>query len=161
MSGVADAFELLALLLTRHQNNAEGARLLGAASAVRFAAGCRRLPAHEATAQEAADLARAALGEQAYGSAVAEGEALTRDAAVTYATRGRGERSRPRHGWDSLTPAEREVVAHLVRGGSNKEIAARLFVSPRTVQTHLSRVYAKVGITSRLRLAQEAVRHLG
>jgi DNA-binding CsgD family transcriptional regulator len=53
-----------------------------------------------------------------------------------------------------LTPTERQV-AQLVRGGlSNREVAAQLFVSPRTVDFHLRNVFAKTGIASRAGLAQ-------
>ena len=52
-----------------------------------------------------------------------------------------------------LTEAERRVVGLVREGYSNREIAVRLGVSIRTVETHLSRVYTKLGIGSRLQLA--------
>ena len=54
-------------------------------------------------------------------------------------------------------PAELDVVG-LVREGRAKGIAARLFVSPRTFQAHLTHSYTKLGLTSRVQLAQEAAR---
>jgi DNA-binding NarL/FixJ family response regulator len=42
---------------------------------------------------------------------------------------------------------------------ANNGIATRLFVSPRTVQPHLTHVYSKLGLTSRVQLVQEAARH--
>ena len=87
------------------------------------------------------------------------GATLSADEAVGYAQRGGGERRRPSSGWESLTPAERDVVRLVGEGLANKHIAARLVVSPRTVETHLSHVYTKLGLTSRVQLAQEATRH--
>ncbi|WP_216638155.1 response regulator transcription factor [Mycobacterium sp. 1423905.2] len=54
---------------------------------------------------------------------------------------------------------ELDVVGLAREGLGNKEIGARLFVSPRTVQTHLTHVYAKLGITSRVQLIHEATQH--
>jgi DNA-binding CsgD family transcriptional regulator len=61
--------------------------------------------------------------------------------------------------WASLTPTERDVVRLVREGLGNKDIATRLFVSPRTVQTHLTHVYTKLGLSSRVQLVQEAARH--
>jgi DNA-binding CsgD family transcriptional regulator len=75
----------------------------------------------------------------------AEGAALSIEEAIAYAQRGRGERKRPASGWASLTPAERDVVRLVSEGLGNKDIATRLFVSPRTVQAHLTHIYTNSG----------------
>ena len=102
---------------------------------------------------------RNAMGDNDFDSAWAEGAALSTEEAIAYAQRGRGQRKRPPSGWASLTPTERDVVRLVSEGLANNDIAARLFVSPRTVQTHLTHVYTKLGLTSRVQLVQEAARH--
>jgi len=83
----------------------------------------------------------------------AEGAHLTLDEAVAYVRRARGSRRRPSTGWDSLTPTELEVVRLVVDGLSNPEIGRRLFMSRGTVKTHLSHIYAKLGVANRTELA--------
>ena len=53
-----------------------------------------------------------------------------------------------------LTPQELQVAQLVQRGLTNKDVAAQLFVSPRTVDFHLRNVFAKAGVTSRVELAQ-------
>jgi DNA-binding CsgD family transcriptional regulator len=79
---------------------------------------------------------------------------------VAYAQRARGKRGRPSSGWDSLTPAEESVVRLAADGLSNPDIGTRLFMSRSTVKTHLSHVYAKLGVTNRTELATLAAVHL-
>ena len=69
--------------------------------------------------------------------------------------------SRAQSGWPSLTPSERAVVDLVAEGLSNPQIGQRLYVSRRTVQTHLAHVFAKLHITSRTQLAAEAIRRRG
>lgn len=59
---------------------------------------------------------------------------------------------------EQLTPREQEVLAHLVRGASDRDIAQTLFLSVRTVQTHLSHIYEKLDVDSRTEAAVMAVR---
>ena len=67
--------------------------------------------------------------------------------------------SGPASGWGSITPTESDVVRLVAEGFGNKDIGERLFISPRTVQTHLTHVYAKLDLSSRIQLVQEAARH--
>ncbi len=71
----------------------------------------------------------------------------------------RGPRAKHRHalsGWDSLTPAETKVAALVEDGLSNPEIAAKLFLSKRTVGTHVSHILKKLNVNSRTDIAREA-----
>ena len=55
--------------------------------------------------------------------------------------------------FDELTASERRIAEHAAAGLTNREIAARLFITPKTVENHLTRVYGKLGISSRRELA--------
>jgi DNA-binding CsgD family transcriptional regulator len=66
--------------------------------------------------------------------------------------------ARPTAGWDSLTRSEREVVALLQDGLTNRQIGDALGISRRTVETHLSHAFTKVGVATRVQLAAEAAR---
>jgi DNA-binding CsgD family transcriptional regulator len=70
----------------------------------------------------------------------------------------RGARKRPESGWESLTPSELEVVRLTAEGLTNPEIGQRLYISRRTVQTHLAHAFRKLDISSRVELAAEAAR---
>jgi DNA-binding CsgD family transcriptional regulator len=69
----------------------------------------------------------------------------------------RSPRSRASTGWDALTPAEQRVVELVAQGRSNADIAAQLFTSPRTVQTHVSHILAKLSLRSRIDIVREAI----
>ncbi|MGH2370491.1 MAG: response regulator transcription factor, partial [Chloroflexota bacterium] len=103
---------------------------------------------------------RSALGDQQLAAAWAEGTRLTLDEAVAYVRRSRGPRRRPSTGWGSLTPTELEVVRLVVEGLNNPAIGSRLFMSRGTVKTHLSHVYAKLGVANRTELATVATARL-
>jgi DNA-binding CsgD family transcriptional regulator len=155
---LCDTLELLAALAAAAESDAEAVRLLAATQRHRDQVGYVRFGIYRDWYEAMVARLRESMGDEAFDAAWAEGAALSLDDAVAYAQRGRGERKRPSAGWASLTPAELEVVRLVGEGLPNKEIAARLFISPRTVQAHLTHVYAKVGVASRVQLATEAAK---
>jgi DNA-binding CsgD family transcriptional regulator len=62
-------------------------------------------------------------------------------------------------GWDALTPAELTIAYLVAAGRSNPDIAAELYLSRNTVQTHVSHILAKLGARSRAEVVSEAARH--
>jgi DNA-binding CsgD family transcriptional regulator len=157
--GVPDIFDFVARLAAQAKSYPEAARILGAAEAVRQRTGEVRYAIHQADYESSVAALRDAMGQDDFDAAWAEGAKLSTEEVIAYARRGRGERKRPSTGWASLTPAELDVVRLVSEGLGNKDIATRLFISPRTVETHLTHVYTKLGLASRVQLAQEAARH--
>jgi predicted ATPase/DNA-binding CsgD family transcriptional regulator len=135
------------------------ARLAGAAGGFARSIEMAALPAATALLNHAHQTCREALGADLCAAALADGEAMTLTDAVSYATRGRGARHRPEMGWDSLTPTELKVAAAVADGLSNPQIAARMFIARRTVTTHLTSIFRKLGISARTELAATATRH--
>ena len=89
------------------------------------------------------------------GRDLARAEATLREAGIRRGRR--GTRSRPQFGWHSLTPTERTVADLVTEGLSNPQIGERLYISHRTVQTHLAHVFAKLDVSSRAQLAAEVI----
>ncbi len=80
--------------------------------------------------------------------------------AVNAVLRAAGHRVRGRREWPAgLTAREAEVLGLLARGHSNKEIAGRLFLSPKTVGNHVEHIYAKIGVSSRAAATLFATQH--
>jgi predicted ATPase/DNA-binding CsgD family transcriptional regulator len=151
-----DSLDALARHAARAESFAEAVRLHAASEAGRKLLGCPRPPVDGPDHRAAVADLHSLLGAESFVSAWSEGAALTLDDAVAYARRARGSRARPSVGWASLTPTEIEVVGLTVDGLTNPEIAARLFMSRNTVKTHLSHVYAKLGVSNRTELAAAA-----
>lgn len=70
-----------------------------------------------------------------------------------------GARKRPTAGWQSLTPTELQVAELVGRGLTSPQIATRLYISPRTVQTHISHSLRKLNLRSRVELATTVARN--
>jgi DNA-binding NarL/FixJ family response regulator len=89
-------------------------------------------------------------------------EAFERIRAGPWAERARAElrasgetaRKRDPSTVDQLTPQELQIARFVAQGLSNKEVAAQLFLSPRTIEHHLRHVFSKLGIKSRTQLAR-------
>lgn len=89
---------------------------------------------------------------------VAAGEAILSPAATrslidAYAHRDGGDGAAAREALVTLTPREREVADLVAEGASNAEIAAGLFMSETTVKSHVTRIFAKLDVDNRVKLA--------
>ncbi|WP_169813284.1 helix-turn-helix transcriptional regulator [Nocardia vaccinii] len=127
-----------------------------------------RWPLHEAQSHENAAVLLAASGRVADARAALDTavEGFSRLGAAWDSARAvarvrpygirrgvRGPRNRPKFGWPALTETERKVAALVAEGFSNSDIAAQMFLSRRTIQSHVSNILAKLGIRSRREVA--------
>jgi DNA-binding CsgD family transcriptional regulator len=136
--------------------------LFGASEAMQDAIGGSAIAMRRPWYQPRLAQARAALGEDAFTAAWAAGQALTVDLIVAETTE-TAERLRagdtPVSGRSTvksagatphdLSPREMDVLRLLVAGQTDREIGATLFISPRTAQGHVARVFSKLGVNTR------------
>jgi DNA-binding CsgD family transcriptional regulator len=145
----------------------DATRLLEAAE--RYGDACQPLLSAKALEAAAGDFVRAGDRGQARAAFTRAVEIYTSLGAATDVARLRtrfsahGIRRGPhakhrqaRSGWDSLTPTETKIAALVQEGLSNPEIAAKLFLSRRTVATHVSHILKKLDVHSRIDIAREA-----
>jgi DNA-binding CsgD family transcriptional regulator len=145
------------------------ARLLGAAEVFQQTTGAPAPPSEMADYRRTEADARAHLGAERFASARATGAGMSFDAAIAFALEdldGPALSEPPRiHGRSPRMPLsarEREVVALIAGGLSNRQIAERLVVSVRTVERHIENVYNRLGIqgkAGRAILTAYALRH--
>ncbi|MBA3382412.1 MAG: AAA family ATPase [Actinobacteria bacterium] len=134
----------------------EGSRRLDLAAACEDAGDSR---ARHSGADDGVALLREALEIYAtLGATRDEARVAGRLRALGVKTGARGPRKRALAGWESLTAAEQRVSRLVPEGLTNAEIGARLFISGRTVSTHLAHIFRKLEISSRSELAAIVVR---
>src|SRR5207302_7318493 len=131
------------------------AQLIGAAESVRIQAGASLIPILLPLLAQAEALAVAALGQSKFDSVMDAGKRMGRDEAIRLALGEPAEISvaAPPNGVALLGKREAEVARLVAKGLSNKQIGARLFISERTVDSHVRSFLNKLGFNSLVRIA--------
>jgi DNA-binding CsgD family transcriptional regulator/tetratricopeptide (TPR) repeat protein len=158
--GIAGTLAGIAGVANRRGHSERAARLLGAAWGVAESLGVRYL-AHHVHAERVLAATRSQLDDHLFDTAWTEGQAPSTEQAVAEARRllvvatsvSAPDRPSPR-----LSPRELDVLRLLVAGHHDREIAAALRISPRTIQTHVASLFAKFGVNSRVEVTAIAVR---
>jgi DNA-binding NarL/FixJ family response regulator len=146
---------------------------LGAIATQRDVMEAPRWPATEAAYQRLLAAVRSTLEQSAFDTAWESGAALPLDGAIAEATRTLREIAVAPPApapvpavagltgavGSDLTPREREVLRLLVEGRTDREIAAALFVTPKTASNHVANILAKLGVETRTAAAAFALRH--
>lgn len=176
--GIAECLEAMATATWAQGACAWAVRLLGAATTVRNEIGAQLSPADRTYCDHMLAEARQQLSQPAFEDAWREGQTLSPEQAVAAQERITFAQQNPAlalpatppstgsatsgpevGGAVELTTREAEVL-HLVAAGlTDAQVAARLFVSPRTVNAHLRSIYSKLGVSSRTAATRFAIDH--
>jgi predicted ATPase/DNA-binding NarL/FixJ family response regulator len=155
---MAFTIDTLAWIAERREQHTRAAMLFGTAAAVWDSIGAAPnfYATFEAPHREHIARTRQALGDDSYEAAFQSGYQLPIDLAIDYALE--TEQPGPRPAADErhetpLTRREQEIAELVVEGLTNKDIAARLFISQRTAEAHVEHILTKLGFTSRTQIA--------
>lgn len=136
--------------------------LFGAAEALGDEIGYLLEPADRTDRDWARQVARDQMSEAGFTAAWSKGRAMPLDEAVAYALdepHNPHRQTPPRAPGELLTPREREVVALLSRGLTNRQVAEALVITEGTAENYVQRVLGKLGVNNRAQVAAWAVAH--
>jgi predicted ATPase/DNA-binding CsgD family transcriptional regulator len=159
--GLVMRMEMLASGAALAGRASRAAELLGASEMLRQRIGAEKSRFTQAHVEQARAKAEAILGSGRYATAYEAGSRLDREGAVALAL---GKTPDPHTSAPTDTSSnplgkrEREVADLIAEGLSNKEIASRLFLSERTVETHVYNILNKLGFSSRVGIASWVTR---
>ncbi|HEY7035028.1 MAG TPA: tetratricopeptide repeat protein [Thermomicrobiales bacterium] len=160
LSGIAEAIEKLAGLATRFGQIDSAARLFGAAEVLRETIGAPLAAGDRVQHDGHVGSLRAVMGEQSFAARHVKGRTFSLDQAMSEAEAFPVSQP-PAHTAGSppfgLSRRELEVLHLIVAGHTDREIAEALFISPRTVQTHVGSIFAKLGVNTRTAAATAAL----
>jgi non-specific serine/threonine protein kinase len=163
--GGAVALVGLATVAAGEGRDEQAAWLLGAAETLRASNEYRFGPEALARRDETRRVAETRLGEVGFAAAWEAGRALPPDDAIALVLAGDAAPALPAAppmppppAVDALSKREREILALLVQRWTDKEIADALFLSPRTVSTHVANIFNKLGVNNRREAAAVATR---
>jgi DNA-binding CsgD family transcriptional regulator len=157
-TGIVVVLEGFAVLAVAHGLPVRAAQLCGAAETLHNTIGITYPSIYHAEYDRAVALARAELGESLFTAAWAEGQAMTPEQALSASSPSPPPVSQPAYP-AGLTPREVAVLRLVAQGLTNAQVADKLVISPRTVDTHLTAIYGKLGVTSRSAATRFAVEH--
>jgi predicted ATPase/class 3 adenylate cyclase/DNA-binding CsgD family transcriptional regulator len=163
--------EGLAEVLSAQGEVAWAARLWGAAESLRVSSGFPLLPVDLIDYEPAVAAARLRLSERAFDAAWDEGRTMTLDQVLGMPGRAIASTAvsavqpatpsvKPSSSFPAgLTAREVEVLRLVAQGLTDAQVAARLVISPRTVKTHLTSIYNRLGVDSRTAATRAAIEH--
>jgi predicted ATPase/DNA-binding CsgD family transcriptional regulator len=158
--GMASAVEALALIAMSRGLGQRAATLLGAGDALWRSIPTTILAPYQADHDRTEAEARAAIGVAGFDAAHLAGVAMTPDDVVAYALElphAAGvlrQPSAPAVAESPLSRRELEVAGLVADGATNAQVAARLFISERTVESHVASIFNKLGVDTRLQVAR-------
>ena len=158
-TGMAHTIALFATIEMQRGSPQRTATLLGGSEAIFRSIPSSLMEPFREPNRQAEEAARLALGDRSFEAAYALGLAMTRDEVVDYAREVEVIRPRPAAAERSrsagpLSRREMEVASLVAEGATNAQVAGSLFISERTVESHLASIFNKLGVDSRLQVAR-------
>jgi len=157
--GVAFALEGLAVVAIAEERVERAVRLAGAAHALRTPTGTHSPPGWQAELTRRLGPARHTLGRDRWMSSWLGGQALTLERAITLALAEAelqpalaGRATGSHLSANDLSKREREIALLVAQGLTSRQMAERLIVAERTINTHMERIRDKLGVRSRAQI---------